>query len=211
LTRTIATTLAQNGIGALFVQMAYYGPRRPAGSKLRFLSTNIPQTMEAVRQTVLDIRYAAAWLASRPEIDANRLGIHGTSLGSMVGALTAEMEPRLKRVSILLGGGGLVDAYYDHPQAAKYRKMWEAVGGNKKLVVGLLAPVDPITCAANLKEHQVLMIAARNDNVVPPSATRALWKAAGEPKIVWFDCNHYTALLYFVPMMQEVVKFFKDP
>ena len=37
-------------------------------------------------------------------------------------ALTAEMEPRLGRVAVLLGGGGFVDAYYDHPQAAPFRK-----------------------------------------------------------------------------------------
>jgi cephalosporin-C deacetylase-like acetyl esterase len=167
--------------------------------------------MEAVRQTVLDVRYAAAWLQSRPEIDANRLGIHGTSLGSMIGALAAEMEPRLKRVSILLGGGGLVEAYYDHPQAARYRRVWEALGGTKKHVIWLLAPVDPLTCAANLKDRKVLMIAGKQDNVVPPSATEALWRAAGQPKIVWYDCTHYTALLYFVPMMQEVVKHFSEP
>src|SRR5207245_3335707 len=55
LSRTIAACLAQNEIAALFVQMAYYGPRRPPGSKLRLLSTNIPQTIEAVRQTALGI------------------------------------------------------------------------------------------------------------------------------------------------------------
>src|SRR5207302_6640231 len=59
LSRFIARTMAQNGIGGLFVQMAYYGPRRPAGSKLRMLSTDIPRTMEAVRQTVLDCRCPA--------------------------------------------------------------------------------------------------------------------------------------------------------
>ncbi len=85
LSRLIANCLAQNKIAALFVQMAYYGPRRPAGSKRRMMSTNFPQTIENVRQTVLDVRRATAWLAARPEIDAKRLGIHGTSLGSMVG------------------------------------------------------------------------------------------------------------------------------
>ena len=122
LSRFIARTLAQNKIAGLFVQMAYYGPRRPPGSKLRLLSTNIPQTMAAIRQTVLDCRCAAAWLASRPEVDAQRIGILGTSLGSFIATLTAEMEPRFSRVAILLGGGGLVDAFYDHPQAAPYRK-----------------------------------------------------------------------------------------
>ena len=62
LSRTIATVLAQNGLGALFVQMAYYGPRRPPGSPLRLLSMDYPHSMAAVRQTVLDIRRAAAWI-----------------------------------------------------------------------------------------------------------------------------------------------------
>ena len=209
LSRLIATCFANNSIAGLFVQMAYYGPRRPPGSKLRLLSTDIPRTMEAIRQTVLDVRRAAAWLEARPEIDPKRLGIHGTSLGSMVGALAAEMEPRLKRVSICLGGGGLVDAYYDHPRAATYRKLWEALGGTKKQVAKLLAPVDPLTCAANLKDRDVVMVAGRRDEIVPARATRALWEAAGKPRLLWYDCSHYGAVLYFVPIMNQVVKHFK--
>src|SRR5207247_2488383 len=58
LSRTIAAHLASHGIGGLFVQMAYYGPRRPKGSPLRLLSPNLPRTLEAVRQTVLDLRRA---------------------------------------------------------------------------------------------------------------------------------------------------------
>jgi dienelactone hydrolase len=208
LSRTIATCFAQNGIAGLFVQMAYYGPRRPQGSNLRLMSPNLPQTMEAVRQTVLDVRRAAAWLESRPEIDPKRLGIHGTSLGSMVGALTAEMEPKLSRVSIALGGGGLVDAYYDDPRGANYRKTWEALGGDKEKLSRLLAPIDPITCAGNLKGRKVLFVAGKKDEIVPPKATEALWKAAGEPKILWYDCGHYTAALYFGTIMTQVVQHF---
>jgi dienelactone hydrolase len=209
LSRTISNCLAQNQIAALFVQMAYYGPRRPPGSKRRLISTNLPQSMDAIRQTVLDIRRATAWLEARPEIDPKRLGIHGTSLGSMIGALAAEMEPKLARVSIALGGGGLVDAYYNHPQAAPYRKLWEAFGGTKESVVRLVAPIDPITCAANLKDRRVLMLAGKRDEIVPPKATTALWEAAGKPKIIWYNCTHYGAAVYFAPILAEVVKHFK--
>jgi dienelactone hydrolase len=208
LSRFIARTMAQNGIAGLFVQMAYYGPRRPAGSKLKMLSTNIPQTMEAVRQTVLDCRHAAAWLASRPEVDAKRLGIMGTSLGSFVATLTGEMEPRLSRVAILLGGGGLVDAFYDHPKAATYVKAYELLGGSKEQVKKLLAPVDPITAAANLRGRPVLMIAARRDEIVPPSAAVALWEAMGRPKIVWYDTTHYGAALYILAALKPVMEHF---
>src|SRR5262249_6691958 len=50
LSRSIATYLAQNQIAALFVQMAYYGPRRPAEGKVRLLSTDIPRTIAGVTQ-----------------------------------------------------------------------------------------------------------------------------------------------------------------
>lgn len=206
--RLIATRLAQDGVAGLFVQMAYYGPRRPKGSKLRLLSVDVQHSLAAVRQTVLDLRRATAWMAAQPEIDPKRLGIVGTSLGSFLGSLTAEMEPRLGRVAILLGGGGLVDAYYDDPRGAVARRLWELTGGTKKKLTDLIAPVDPLTCAANLKDRKVLLLAAKQDDVVPPKMAEAMWQATGKQKIVWFDCNHTGAVLYVVPALRHVVDHF---
>jgi dienelactone hydrolase len=208
LSRNLSTFLAQRKIAALFVQMAYYGPRRPPGSKLRLLMPNIQHSLDAVRQTVLDLRVASAWLASRPEIDAKRLGIMGTSLGSFMAALAAEMEPRLGRVAVLLGGGGFVDAYYDHPQAAPYRKLYEALGGTKEQLAKVIAPVDPLTCAANLKERKLLILAGKRDEIVPPKMTEALWNASGRQKIVWYDCTHYGAIVYLASALDHITKHF---
>src|SRR5207237_5959795 len=85
--RSISTTLAQNGLGALFVQMAYYGPRRPPGSSLRLLTTNYTHSMAAVRQTVLDILRPAAWIESPPAFDPKRNRILGTRLATFLGSL----------------------------------------------------------------------------------------------------------------------------
>ena len=205
LSRVLSTHLARNGVACLFVQMAYYGPRRPPNSKLRLLSTDLPHTMAAIRQTVLDLRLAAAWLASRPEIDAERIGILGTSLGSLVGSLTAEMEPRFRRCVVLLGGGGFVDAFWDDPRARTYRQAYELIGGTKEKVAKLVAPVDPITCAANLKECKLLILAAKRDEILPPSTAEALWKAAGQQKIVWYDCTHYGGALHIAEAMEHII------
>jgi dienelactone hydrolase len=208
LSRFIATYLAQHGVAGLFVQMAYYGPRRPPGSNLRFLSYDIARTMNAVRQTVLDLRVAAAWMESRPELDGKCLGILGTSLGSFMSALTGEMEPRLGRVAVLLGGAGFVDGYYNHPLAAPYRKTYEVLGGNREAVKRFLAPVDPITCAANLKKHQLLILAGKRDEIVPPRMAENLWKASGRQKIIWYDCTHYGAIIYLPTALRHITDFF---
>jgi dienelactone hydrolase len=207
--RAIATVLAANGIAGLCVQMPYYGPRRPAEGKVRLLSPDVAHTMDAIRQTVLDNRCAAAWLASRPEIDPKKLGIHGTSLGSFMAALTAAAEPRLNNVCLMLGGGGLVDAYWDHPQAKPYLAMLAAIGADKETVKRAVAPADPITYADALKKRNLLMIAASKDDVVPPSAATALWEATGKQKIVWLNSTHVGAALYLFDATELLVKHFK--
>jgi len=211
LSRLIAGHLAQNRIGGLFVQMAYYGPRRPPGSPLRLLSPDINHSLEAIRQTVLDLRWAAAWMESQPEIDRTRLGIMGTSLGSFVAALTAEMEPKLKRAGVMLGGGGFVDAFYDDPRVAAYRRIWESLGGTKAAVAQMIAPVDPITCAERLKDRKLLIIAAKKDEIVPPRMAEALWNASGRQKIVWLNAGHYTAALYLPSGLWHMVEHFGAP
>ena len=206
LSRTIARHLAQNGIGGLFVQMAYYGPRRPPGSSLRLLSYDIDHTVAAIRQTVLDLRRATAWMESRPDVDAKRLGIMGTSLGSFMAALTAEMEPRLGRVTVLLGGADFVDGYWGHPEAAPYRAVFEALGGTKQQVRDLVAPIDPITHAANLKDRRLLIVAAKNDEIVPPRMAENLWNATGRQQIIWLNAGHYSAVAYLLSSLNRLVE-----
>lgn len=208
ISRTTALQLAQNGVAGLVVYMAYYGPRQPPNSKVRMVSTDYARTMAAIKQTVLDVRRASAWLESRPEIDGKNIGIAGVSLGSFIGTLAAEMEPRFTKVASVLGGGGLMDAYYDHPRAAPYTQALKTIGISKKALNGLIAPVDPITCAANLKDRKLLIIAAKRDDIVPPKAAEALWNATGKQQIIWYDSTHVGSVLYVVPIMTDLVNHF---
>lgn len=204
-----AMWLAQNGIAALTVQMAYYGQRRPAGTKIRLLSPDIDHSVAAITQTVLDVRRATAWLATRPEVDANRLGLIGTSLGSLVGGVAAAAEPKLGTVCLLLSAGGLVDAFYDHPKAGPFRQVNELIGGSKERLKQLIDPVDPLTYADQLKGKRLLYIAASRDEVLPPAAMKKLWEATGKPRLLWVDATHVGAGLYVFPAMAAVVEHVK--
>lgn len=204
-----AMWLAQHDVAALVVQMAYYGPRRPAKERVRLLSPDIDHSVKAITQTVLDCRRAAAWLANRPEVDAKKLGIVGTSLGSFVGGIVAAAEPRLTTVCLLLGGGDLVDAFYNHPKAAAFRAVNELFGGKEKLAK-MIAPVDPITYAKELKSKRLLLIAASRDDVVPPAAMKRLWEATGKPKLIWLDATHVGAAAYVFPAMAAVIAHVKE-
>lgn len=203
-----AVWLAQNGVASLFVYMAHYGPRRPPGSKVKLISPNIERTLEGIRQTVLDCRCAVAWLASRPEVDATRLGLVGTSLGSLIGANVAAAEPLLKNVCLVLPAGGLVDAFYDHPKAKPYLPLVELLGGKDGLKK-VIAPADPLTYAPQLKQKNLLLIAASRDDILPPTAAKRLWEETGKQKIVWFDSTHVGAAAYALPALRAVTEHVK--
>jgi cephalosporin-C deacetylase-like acetyl esterase len=201
--RAQAMWLAQHGVAGMVVYMAHYGPRRPPGSTVRLLSTDIPKSVANVTQSVIDIRCAVAWLASRPEFDSEKLGLVGTSLGSLVGAVAAANEPRIRNVCLMLGGGGLVDAYYEHPMAKPYLPLVEFLGG-KAVLKKQIEPVDPLTYAKLLKEKNLLMICASRDDIVPPNAGKVLWEATGKQRIIWLDSTHVGAGLYVMQMMREM-------
>lgn len=204
--RAQALWLAQHDIPALIVQMAYYGPRRAKGSKERLLSTDVEKSVANITQTVLDCRRAVAWLEARPEVDPAKIGLLGTSLGSFVGGVTAAAEPKIKTACLLLGGGGLVDAFNQHPKAGPVLGMLALVGFTPDKLKKLIDPVDPLTYADRLKAKKLLLVGASRDDVVPPVAMKALWEATGKPSVLWVDATHVGAVLYILPMMREVVK-----
>jgi dienelactone hydrolase len=210
LSRYLAARLADRGVGALFVKLPYYGERRPAGQDKRFLSTDIPRTVKSMRQGVCDVRRAAAWLASREEVDATKLGITGISLGGIVSALAAEADPTLNRTALMLAGGDLANILWTMPEGAKYRRQWIDSGRTKADLAALTLPFDPVTHAGRLRGKQVFMLAGNVDEVIPPSSALALWNAAGKPPIHWMDCGHYSAAGHLLPAMREVVDFFAE-
>jgi dienelactone hydrolase len=208
LSRYLAARLAERGVAALFVKLPYYGERRPPGAGQRFLSTDIDRSVGAMRQGICDVRRAAAWLAGRPEIDPARLGITGISLGGIVAAVAAAVDPTLNRVVLLLAGGDLSRILWEMPEAARYRALWTASGRTLADLKALTDPFDPLTYAHRLVGKRLLMMAGNVDEVVPPASTRALWMAAGRPPILWYDCGHYSALAYLLPAVRTTVDFF---
>jgi cephalosporin-C deacetylase-like acetyl esterase len=211
LSRYMAARMADRGVAALFVKLPYYGERRPPNKPLstrRFLSTDVERTVTAMRQGVCDVRRAASWLASRPEIDTGRLGVAGISLGGIVSALVAAVDPSIHHGAFLLAGGDVSSILWGMPEGAAFRAGWLEAGRSRAELKALTEPFDPLTYASRLVGKRMLMIAGKVDEVVPPSSTLLLWEAAGRPPIWWYDCGHYSAVGYLLPGIRRTVDFF---
>ncbi len=212
LSRFMASRLADSGVSALFVKLPYYGERQPPGmgDQRRLLATDVDRARLAMRQGICDVRRAAAWLSARPEIDPERLGVTGVSLGGIVAAVSSAVGPEFRSSALLLAGGDLADLLWRMPQGAEERARWVASGKTKADLEELTRPFDPLTYAERLRGKKVLMMAGATDEVVPPESAKALWEKAGKPTIRWFDCGHYSAIGYLLPAVREMVDFFAD-
>src|SRR5262245_8975261 len=211
LSETVASHLARQGVASLFIKMPYYGPRRGPNSPKRMLSEDPRETVAGMTQAVLDIRRATAWLAARDEVDEERLGITGISLGGVMSALAASGEPRLTNVAIVLGGGNFADLLWANQtdRARKFREKWLADGETRESFREVVSKIDPATHGHLLKGRRVLMIEAKNDEVIPPESARALWESIGrEPDLVWLDAGHYSAIRYLPQELVRLDKFF---
>ena len=212
LSRTIANHLAQNGIAALFVKMPYYGPRRDPKSPRRMIAKDPYETVTGMTQAVLDIRRAAAWLQQRPEVDSQRMGITGISLGGIMSTLGASAEPRFRNVGIVLGGGNFASFLWTAPlrEAREFRERWLQMGHTQAEFFEVLEKIDPVTHGPRLHGRRMLMVLARNDEVIPPANGLALWEALNkEPELVWLNAGHYSAIYYLPREIVRLEQFFR--
>ena len=103
-------------------------------------------------------------------------------------ALAASGEPRLNNVAVVLGGGNFADFLWanETDRAKKFRARWLAAGETQESFREVLSQIDPVTYGHLLKGRRVLMIAAKNDEIIPPASATALWESIGhEPELVW--------------------------
>ncbi|HVJ80103.1 MAG TPA: alpha/beta hydrolase family protein, partial [Planctomycetia bacterium] len=133
LARFVASMLAHRGTAALFVKLPYYGERRPPGGKIRMLSADMERSLTSMRQAVLDLRRCCDWIAAQPDLDGDRIGVIGISLGAIVGGLASAIEPRLSHACLVMGGAQLQHVMYESSErdADRMKQAWEAVGGTR--------------------------------------------------------------------------------
>jgi dienelactone hydrolase len=208
LSRFCCSAMASRGVAALFVKMPYYGPRRVPGNPRRMVSKDPQETVEGMTQAVLDIRRAAAFLAAQPEIDGEQLGVFGVSLGGITGGLAATAEPRFKNVCLLLAGGDMGRIGWDNPELREVREKWLKNGGTRESFFDLMKQVDPVSYADRARGKRILMLNAKTDEIIPRACTESLWKAFGEPEIVWYDGGHYTVARSFFSILDKSTGFF---
>ena len=203
---TALDAMSPLGYAALALDAEYHGERAVPGKNM--YSKLLYSTRDAMMQTIVDYRRAMDILETRPEIDKNRIGYIGGSMGGIFGAVLAAVDTRIRATVLAVGGadwGFLINA------SVVSQALGLASGEHPlkpKLFREVVAPVDPINWAQKISPRPVLMLNATHDVLVNPKANIFLFNRLLPPKkIVWFNSGHE---LPWAPALDQAAKFFAD-
>jgi len=135
---------------------------------MRFPFRRLDQTV----QTAVDWMRALDYLTARDDVDAERVGFVGFSMGGLRGAPFVGLDARVRAAVFCISG------------AARG-------GGGEGTEALAQAAMDPATFAP-LMDRPTLVVAGRNDDVVPPEAAQRFHDAMPEPRaLTWVECGHW--------------------
>ncbi|BDI30863.1 hypothetical protein CCAX7_29140 [Capsulimonas corticalis] len=198
----LASAAARANVSALVVVEPYSLNRRaknPKGTAPAILSGNLPEMVGALRQAVLDARRGLDYLSRRPDIDPQRLGVGGISLGGVLSGLVTKVDPRVQATVTLVGGADFARGFWVGLLTRKYRKQILRDGYTYDEFLRAMAPIEANHWPRPIDPANVLMIDGRYDLVILPRGAKALSQALGDTRIVWLNSGHYGASLSAKP------------
>lgn len=166
------------------------------------------------RQAVLDNRQVLDYLLGRQEVDEDRVGCVGLSLGGIKASLISGVDKRLKCSVLGLAGGSIADiALLSKEQSLRegIREHMNDGASSDAIHIELSEKVktDPLKLAEYIDARNILMFIARFDRVVPRKCGDRLWEAIGKPEIIYLFAGHYSSFLYSPYAEAESLQFLK--
>ena len=157
-------------------------PSTPAGDGPKGLtpSQSLARAKTIFVRDVVAVRRAVDLLRTLPQVDPNRIGLVGWSLGARVGAVLAGVEPRFGAVVLMSGGASPISDFVN-----------QAPAGLRPAIRQNLTPIDPLLWIHRARPGEILLQDGRKDQVVPKSALLALAHAAPKGTTLrWYPTDH---------------------
>lgn len=169
-----------NGYAVMRIDLSDHGERKGNFYKFDLTGPYKHWTRNIVVQSVFDLRRAIDFLETRKELDPARIGYYGISLGGIIGTVFSGADDRIKVPIVALAGGQLNLLYKENATNTRIKEF--------------VSIIEPLNFVEQIAPRPLLMLNAKNDEVVPPFMSNLLFNAAREPKeIIWYTAKHKDA------------------
>jgi dienelactone hydrolase len=202
---SVAVSLARQGIASILFELPFYGPRNGGTGRKAILEGASPDDLvKFMRQAISDVRRARDVLAAVPGVDSGRIGLLGVSLGALIGAATAGIDPTFHRVILVVGGGDLARIlFHGSDETRPIKEKFEKEGFDQARAREHLKEVDPLTFASRLPAERCLLIHMKSDEVIPRECADGLADRIGKPRRIWHEGTHKWVGLYVLSIIEE--------
>jgi cephalosporin-C deacetylase-like acetyl esterase len=169
----------ENGYAVLRIDISNHGDRIENEYDFDLTGDTRYWTRNIVSQTVFDLRRAIDFIETRKDLDDDKIGFFGISLGGITGTIFCGVDERVKVPVIVLAGGQL-----------------NLMFGKKALsseIQDFTGIIEPKNYVRQISPRPLLMLNAENDDIIPPMMSKLLYKKAKKPKeIIWYPAKHHT-------------------
>ena len=141
------------------------------GGALRARKLYAPPDSERIANAVID------YLVARPDVDADRIGLHGSSMGGYSGPRCATAEKRIKAVAVWSGAYDLVHDIFDYYPPIQDRLRW-LIGANDLPQARERIKEFTLEGRANRIECPLLVGYSHDDRVMDPRGALKLYEMA---------------------------------
>ena len=195
------------GVDLLHVSLPFHGLRNPRSALFSgeyFWTGDLVRSLEAVRQSIHDVRSAMAWLRAE---GYREVGVTGLSLGGAIVMILACLEPLPDYIVPIIAHIQIWEALEHAPilwrmrsdlekwgiDAAKRRELFDRVG---------LARMKPL-----LPPERQLWIEAKEDVYIAAPLVLDQWAKWGQPPILWLAGGHMTFPLELEDITKRLAQF----
>ncbi len=178
-------------LNLVFPVLPLHGPRRASRmSGAELLSYNVLDFISGMAQAMWDIRRLMGWLRAQ---GAERIGVHGMSLGAYTASLLSALEPDLE---LLIAGAPLCDmpGLIDHHMPRRLRGKAVENGIDQSVLQDVFRPVSPLAYPMTIPRERVHMYAGVGDRMSTPKQAHRLWAHWDRPNVLWYEGGHLTFL-----------------
>jgi acetyl esterase/lipase len=173
-----ATRATANGYAAVGFVSALTGQRYHSRPMKEWFVSQLPESLGA---SVHDVQMILDYLATRGDIDMNRIGMFGQGSGGSIAILAASVDRRIQALDLLDPWGDWPDWLRNSPQVPEDER-------SRYLTPEFLNSVsnlDPVDAFSKLSLHSLRLQQILADSVTPRSAMDRIAAAAPSPKVVF--------------------------
>jgi fermentation-respiration switch protein FrsA (DUF1100 family) len=145
----------------------------------------------AVFRTVAGGMLALSYLRETEGLQTGEITVLGASLGSSFAVMHGALDPRVKTVFLVHGGGGFPAAIRGMERRRGHALRGELLAWTAAVLVHSFEPGHYVQ---RIAPRRLMMVSSRRDKYFSAAGVQALFDRAGEPKkLIWTDTEHVGA------------------